>query len=167
MERLIYEHKDLLYRLCLHLERNKYYAEELFQDTWVKAIEKIYLYDDSYAFYPWLSQIAVNIYRDRLRRIKIELKYTFFGANVENEQADKKVDLEKSYITQEELEITKRCLDRLEDKYRLPILLSLNDNLSYKEIAQILEQKETTIKSRIYEGRQKLKNMLKKEELYG
>ena len=71
---MIYEHKDQLYRLCLYLEKDKERADDLFQDTWVKVLEKLHTYDASRAFYPWLTQIAVNTYRDKLRRFKLELK---------------------------------------------------------------------------------------------
>lgn len=53
----------------------------------------------------------------------------------------------------------------LPDKYKLPLLLVFNENLSYKEAGEILGIPERLVKSRIYDGRQKLKKLLGKEEL--
>lgn len=165
---LIYKYKDKLYGLCMHLEKDTYYAEELFQDTWVKVLDKLHTYDSQYEFYPWLSKIAVNLYRDRLRKLKIELKNTLWGSGEEviNKQ-DLGVDIENTIIQKQDVQLMNTCLQKLEGKYRLPIILCIFNELSYKQIADILGIKETTVKSRIYEGRQKLKQLLSKEEKYG
>ena len=163
MELLIQEHKDRLYKLCMYLEKNTYNAEELFQDTWVKAIEKIQLYDKTQPFYPWLSYIAVNLYRDRLRRLKREIKYTFWQEE-DSERADESVDILRDVIKKNEWEIAKASLQSLDDKYKLPIILVLIEGLSYKEVGEILKIPEKTIKSRIYDGRVKIKKMVEKEE---
>ncbi|MGL4345224.1 MAG: RNA polymerase sigma factor [Cellulosilyticaceae bacterium] len=164
---LIYQHKDQLYRLCLYLERQTFYAEELFQETWVKALEKLDTYDADQAFYPWLSKIAVNLYRDRLRRVKREIRTILWaGESSGYDCEDHKVNLEKDIVRQEQNSQLRACIGKLEDKYKLPLVLVYQEGLSYKEISQVLDIKESTIKSRIYDGKQKLKKLLEKEGLY-
>lgn len=166
IEQKIYNHKDQLYRLCLYLEKNIDRAEDLFQDTWVKALEKIHTYDTSRDFYPWLTQIAVNTYRDKLRRLKLELKRRcYVPEGVMEETYSNGENLESTFFHKEELRAVMEGIQQLPDKYKLPLLLIMEEKLSYKEVSDILEISEKLVKSRIYEGRQKLKQLLEKEAL--
>lgn len=160
---LIESNKAQLYRLCLYLEKNTFYAEELFQETWVKAIENIQCYDESKMFYPWLSKIAVNLYRDRLRKIKRELKTILWSVDKGEEKVDDKVNIEAKILRDEEESALHKAIKHLDDKYKLPIILAYQDNLSYTEISKVLGIKESTVKSRIYDGKQRLKHYLEKE----
>jgi RNA polymerase sigma-70 factor (ECF subfamily) len=160
---LIDLHKNRLYKLCLYLEKQTYEADELFQDTWVKAIEKMHQYDQSQPFYPWLSKIAVNIYRDRLRRIKKEFQYAIFSNEEELLKVPSHTDLLNEVIVRQEWEVAKEALKGLEDKYKLPMVLTLIEGLSYQETSEILDVPEKTIKSRVYDGRIKLKRIMEKE----
>ena len=162
---MIYEHKDQLYRLCLYLEKDKERADDLFQDTWVKVLEKLHTYDASRAFYPWLTQIAVNTYRDKLRRFKLEFKRRCYEESQLEQLGDKEESIENTFIYKEELGMILEGIKALPDKYKLPLLLVFNEKLSYKEAGEILGIPERLVKSRIYDGRQKLKKLLGKEEL--
>lgn len=163
LENLIEEHKERLYKLCMYLEKNTYNAEELFQETWVKAIEKMHLYDSIQPFYPWISSIAVNLYRDRLRRFRREIRYTFWQGEEEIQKADESIDLLRDVIKKDEWEIAKASLQSLDDKYKLPIILVMVEGLSYKQVSEILKVPEKTIKSRIYDGRIKIKKKVEQE----
>ena len=164
---MIYAHKDKLYRLCLYLERSTDKADELFQDTWLRALEKVDRYDLDKPFYPWLTQVAVNLYRDKLRRFKLEIKRCTFEANdFIYQTSDDDIGIEEAFIKKEELKIVLESIQELGDKYRLPLLLVLGEQMSYKDVAQVLKIDEKLVKSRIYDGRQKLKKLLKKEGLY-
>lgn len=163
---MIYNHKDQLYRLCLYLEKDKERAEDLFQDTWVKALEKFNTYDTSRAFYPWLTQIAVNTYRDKLRRFKLELRRKCYVEQEQVEQSSSTEEsLENAFIHKEELRMVLEGMKALPDKYKLPMLLVFNEKLSYKEVGNILGIDEKLVKSRVYDGRQKLKKLLGREGL--
>lgn len=165
MESLIILHKNRLYKLCLYLEKQTYEAEELFQDTWVKAMEKMHQYDATQPFYPWLSKIAVNLYRDKLRRLKKEFQYAIFNSEEELLKVSNRTDLLNEVIKRQEWEVAKEALKGLEDKYKLPMVLILIEGLSYQETGEILGIPEKTIKSRVYDGRIKLKKIMEKEGL--
>lgn len=163
---MIDEHKDQLYRLCLYLEKNTDRAEELFQDTWVKAIEKFSMYNADYPFYTWLTQVAVNTYRDKLRRLKLELtRRTFVAEEVLTQSIETEENIEKDYLYKEKLNLVITSIGQLPDKYKLPLLLVFAEDMSYKEVAVVLGIDEGLVKSRIYEGRKKLKKRLSEEGL--
>lgn len=164
IEGMIEANKDRLYRLCLHLEQRQDRAEELFQDTWVKAIEKWHTYDQSYAFYPWLTQIAVNTYRDKLRQFKRELQhYRQLDTEEMQEIEDQQVSVEEAVYQKVVLDAVRKAIQSLPDKYKLPLILVCAEKMSYQEAASVLGIDEKRLKSRVYDGRQRLKNYLIKE----
>ena len=73
-----------LYGLCVNLCGGAFDPDDLYQETWLKALGKIHRYDESKPFEPWITAICVNIYRDMLRKHKNNLfpfgaqRYTFF-----------------------------------------------------------------------------------------
>lgn len=163
MDDLIDLHKNRLYKLCLYLEKQTYEAEELFQDTWVKAMEKMDQYDPSQPFYPWLSKIAVNTYRDRLRRLRKNFQYAIFSNEEELLKVPHTMNLLSEVIVREEWESAKEALKNLDDKFKIPLVLTLIEGLSYLEASQVLGVSEKMIKSRVYDGRVKLKKIMEKE----
>ena len=69
---LVDRHKTALYRYCLFLTRAADRADDLFQQTWVRAIEKLDSYDSKRSFATWLTVIATNLYRDAWRSPVLE-----------------------------------------------------------------------------------------------
>jgi len=68
-EALARPHLDLLYTLCLRMVRAEAEAEDLAQETLIRALGRHRQYDPSRAFRPWLMTIATNLCRDRLRTV--------------------------------------------------------------------------------------------------
>ena len=57
-----------LYGLCLSLCRDPDHAQDLYQETWLRVIQKLDQYDHRLEFEGWLTRICVNLYRDQLRK---------------------------------------------------------------------------------------------------
>ncbi|MEG0388993.1 MAG: RNA polymerase sigma factor, partial [Niameybacter sp.] len=130
------------------------------------AIEKMTTYDENKTFYPWLTQIAVNTYRDKLRRLKLEIKRRCYESQaILEEKKSEEESVEDQIIHKQELQIVQEALKKLPDKHRLPLVLTMGENMSYKEAADVLDIEEKLVKSRVYEARQKLKKLLEKEGL--
>lgn len=68
MELLIDRYKVALYSLCRKLARNRAGADDLFQETWVRAMSNIATFSTTRRFSPWLFAICVNRHRDEYRR---------------------------------------------------------------------------------------------------
>lgn len=64
-------HGQRLFGLCMHLCRERWDAQDLYQETWLKAYQAQQNYDSSRDFGMWLTSICVNLYRDKLRRKKL------------------------------------------------------------------------------------------------
>ncbi len=160
------EHQKKLYNFCLKLTKDRFGAEDLFQDTWLKAIEKRDQYRDKDPYEPWLMAICINLYRDYYRHNRLTTK--LFQVFVQNDLMDRTFEcIKDTSKTTEELamDIVEKGslikeLNRLDDKYRLPLILCYYNGYSYSEIAKVLGIKEGTVKSRISTGKAKLKERM-------
>ncbi|TGB01099.1 sigma-70 family RNA polymerase sigma factor [Halobacillus salinus] len=146
-----------VYRYLLSLSRDQSLAEDLTQDTFMKAygaLEK----SPPKAMKSWLLKIAYHTFIDYVRRNKkmdIEEPGYFLniktGASAE-EEVQKKIDKEELYTR----------LDQLKEVQKLAILLCDLKGYTYQQAAAALSLNENTLKSHIFRGRAKLKQLYKK-----
>lgn len=149
--------KLLYYALSLTSDHEK--AQDLLQETFLKAL----VYRDKFAqntnFKAWIYTIMKNTFINNYRR-NVKSKNTFDGTNNDFHLKSSK---DKSYPSPESIysskEITK-CINALEDEYKVPFNMFL-DGYKYKEIAEDLNLPLGTVKSRIFFTRKKLEKSLK------
>jgi len=143
----------LLKTCCLILKDEKD-AEDIVQDTFLKVFKHINSFMENSSIYTWLYRIALNLCKDKLKSRKDFIIYedTMEG----NERVEKKV------FDSIDREILKRELFSLNHIYKEILILFYFEELSIKEIAEILEEKEGTIKSRLSRGRILLRNAIER-----
>lgn len=135
-------------------------VDDIAQEVFIKAYEGLPNFRFQSSFYTWLYRIAVNRSRDEMRRRKVKRFLTF--RNVEATTNLKIENLVTTTFDDENLKETiEQSLNKLPDKYRMPIILKDIDGLSYDEIADILNCEIGTVKSRLSRGRAMLKDILK------
>lgn len=155
----IYRYGKRLYGLCLTLCADRHEADDLYQDTWLRAVENIERYDKSRPFEPWITRICVNIYRNRLRRI---MKSPIFD-NFKTDE-EKKAVLEG--IAEQEAEDYSElyfAIDRLPEKLRITIILFYFQDMDIASAANALGVPVGTVKSRLNKARKILKEVLTDE----
>jgi RNA polymerase sigma-70 factor (ECF subfamily) len=170
---LIDRYKDRLYSLCRHLEKNFSDVDDLFQDTWIKAIDRIDQYDVTRPFWTWLAAIAVNTYRDKYRRLKKKLLVFYHWDKGDENCMDmvfeqvksKEPGPEVSAVNNEFREKLIESLSELDDKYRIPLILQYYRDMRYEDIAIAMNINIGTVKSRINEAKKRLRKVL--EVKYG
>lgn len=170
---LVDRYKDRLYSLCYHLENNRSDVDDLFQDTWIKAISKLDQYDITKPFWTWLAAVAVNTYRDKYRRFKKKLTIFHHGSKGDENHWDiilekaqsNEPDPQTSLINSEFREKLIDSLAQLDDKYRIPLILQYYRDMKYEDIANALNISMGTVKSRINEAKKRLRKVL--EVKYG
>ncbi len=166
MDLIISRYKTSLYSFCVHLSRNKQAAEDLFQDTWVKVFHNINKFDMDKNFESWMFTIAINTYRDGYRKAK-----RWLNRIVDYTDTDEKSKLinnaistygvpEEIVLKQESKKALKKAIEKLNDKQKIPLLLYYFKSFSYKQIAEILDIPEGTVKSRINTAKSKLKDYM-------
>ncbi len=154
-QKLVEQYYFYIYRLCLSIIHDESEAEDITQDTFVVALVKIDKCDPNSNLKAWLSTIAVNKCRDRLRKHQTKQRLLtewnrlklLVGGHPTPEEEVTRIETNQQLW---------EAVEKLKEKHRLPIILRYVHNLPIKEIAQILETKEGTIHSRLYYACQQL-----------
>lgn len=166
LEFLVDKYKDSLYKFSLHLCKNSNEAEDLFQDTWIKVFKNINTFDENKNFQTWLFTICMNSYKDRYRKSKrwLNIIRDYFDNEEKQEEMGKVYSTEnlpeEETIKDYEKYMIKKAVKTLKDEYRIPLILYYFQQLSYKEISEILSIPEGTIKSRLNKGRKLIKDYM-------
>lgn len=158
MDEYIRRYGKRLYGLCRTLCRNTGEADDLYQDTWLRALQHFSQYDPSQPFEPWLTQICVNLYRNALRRLT---RSPFLQFSTQQAQDDffSTVPAPEG----EDYSDLHRAIDALPDKLRLTVVLFYFQDMQVSAVAQTLGVPEGTVKSRLNKARQRLKEALTHE----
>lgn len=147
-----------VYQFLLKLSRNDQIAEELTADTFFKAINKIETFRGQCQMRVWLCQIAKNSYFSYLRKQKSYPSVTLTDTLANH------VDIENETIRKETLDSVYKAIDDLQDPYRQVFLLRIMNDLSFKEIGQIMGKNDNWACVTYYRARQKMKQALEVEE---
>ncbi|WP_096155922.1 MULTISPECIES: RNA polymerase sigma factor SigW [Bacillus] len=158
--------KDKIYQLSYRMVGNAHEAEDIAQEAFIRAYMNIHTYDTNRKFSTWLYRIATNLTIDRIRKKKPDYYLDAEVAGTEGltmySQVAADVQLPEEELQSLELqeEIQQQILS-LPDKYRSVIVLKYIDELSLKEISEILELPVGTVKTRIHRGREALRQQLR------
>jgi len=167
---LIDKYKNPFYKFCYHLTSNRYDADDLFQETWMKVVKNINLCNKDKQFEPWLYSIALNLYKDKYRKSKRWLNRIkeYFDTEVKDheiELIDSGEPLpEDKLLYNEQKDQLKECINKLDDSFRIPIILFYFRELSYDDISEILALPLGTVKSRLSSGRKKLMKLMEEDK---
>jgi RNA polymerase sigma-70 factor (ECF subfamily) len=157
---LIHDHYERVYRFLVHLARDPNQAEDLTQDTFAAAWQKIDDFDARSSLATWLHRIAygkfVDAYRserrqsDLLKQVAHKQPITEAGPLEMAAAAD---DARKLYA----------ALDRLDESERLLLVLHHLQGLSYQEMVEVLQEPSGTIKWRTSQALARLRSLLTQE----
>ncbi len=159
-------HIDALYRSALYLAKNESAADDLVQESYLKAFK--FLKDDKEInnVKAWLFKILMNAFINKYRKDKREPSLVDFDS-VEAFHQSVQEEVSTPSILEDEFALDKfldddikNALEALPDDFRMVILLSTVEGFSYKEISKIINCPVGTVMSRIYRGRKMLKEKL-------
>jgi len=168
-EKLIEHHLDGLYRVALHYTRNGAQAEDLVQDTVVRALRFRDKFEPGTHFRAWIYTILTHTFIHRYRRSKLE-REILTGPNRNEVWRQLNSEDENSYDNSPEGAYLDRmlsddvigALESLPEEFRITVVLCDIEGLSYKEIADTLDCPVGTVMSRLYRGRRWLEKRLQK-----
>lgn len=164
---VIRDHRSRIYRYLLSMARDPDVAEDLTQETFLRALRGLGALRDRAALAPWLYRLATNVFLDRVRAEgRRRLVYLDGpggqGAGPIEEIADPAARADRRAEQAEMSECVRGFLDELPDDYRAVILLHDAHGLSSREISEILGVPVATAKIRIHRGRARLRTALEK-----
>jgi RNA polymerase sigma-70 factor (ECF subfamily) len=154
---VVHEHADRVYRLAFRLTGNRYDAEDLTQEVFVRVFRSLSDYTPG-TFEGWLYRITTNLFLDGVRRRK-RIRFEALP-----EEADRVVGTsptpERAYEERNFDPDVQAALDALPPEFRAAVVLCDIEQLSYEEIAATLGVKLGTVRSRIHRGRAQLRAAL-------
>jgi RNA polymerase sigma-70 factor (ECF subfamily) len=168
LEILILRHKEKLYTSILFLVKDKYLAEDIFQDVFIRIIDTIRSgrYTDEGKFLPWAARIAHNLCVDHFRKVKRtptikngDDKDIFEVLNFTEEGIDTKMMKRQSY------DRVRAMLDRLPEDQREVIILRHYADMSFKEIASVTNCSINTALGRMRYGLINLRKMMMQKQI--
>ncbi len=160
---LLKANEQSVYATCYHFMGNAEDAEDLAQETFLKAFRAIKMFRGDSSFKTWVLHIAANTCRDELRKKK-KTKLVSLDAPVQTQNGEIARQLcdnlegpEQELEKKETQLIVQQAISELNYEYKEILILREFQGLSYSEIAKVLNCNEGTVKSRLSRARNALK----------
>ena len=157
-EAIVDRYQNVIFNLALRMSNDSDDAEDIAQTVFIKAYEGLVSFNPRYKFFSWLYRIAIN---ESLNYASLRRQHETLDESVisNDKPADEKYcDFELSHTIQ-------NALMELALDYRIILVLKHFQDLSYSEIAYVLEIPEKTVKSRLFTARQSLRTILIRERI--
>jgi RNA polymerase sigma-70 factor (ECF subfamily) len=158
---------DSLYNTAYRMARNAEDAEDLVQETYLKAFKYYDKFEEGTNFKAWLFKILKNTFINRYRKKQQEPLQSAFDEIEDAFESQVRTEPGKGIGSPEEEALAgvldehiQQALDSLPPDYRMVLILADLEDFSYKEIADILEIPVGTVMSRLYRGRRILEGAL-------
>ncbi len=163
---LVRKYERQIFRIAQHITQNREDAEDVMQDAFLKAYEKLDQFQGNSKFYTWLVRIAVNESLMRLRKrrtgklVSMDEDVTTEEGSVPRDFADWAPNPEQNYTQSELAEILKKTIQGLPQGFRVVFVLRDVDGLSTEETAETLGLSVPAVKSRLLRARLQLRERL-------
>ena len=164
-EILVKTYEKKIYQSAYWFINNQDDAMDLTQEVFIDAFKKISSFREECAFLTWLNWILLDrVSRKRRKNKTIEKYISPMETDDENNEKEYESHTDKNplhFLTlKEKQKFILKQVNSLEDKYRMPVVLCDLERLSYKEAAEILKCTESSIKTRLFRARMKLRELL-------
>lgn len=165
-ELLIRKHQSKLFSTVLHMVKNRELAEDIVQESFLRAFKKLDTLLNRSQFYPWIKRIALNMALNHFEKekrvldVETEDDEPSFFENIAAGESPEELTLK------EELrKYVRMFVNALPDRLRVVILLREVEDMSYEEIAEMLNIPLGTVRSRLFNARNIIKERLIKQGL--
>lgn len=160
-EKIVDKYMRKIYGYIFNFVKDKHTAEDLTQETFIKAYNSLDKFDKTKNFSIWMLSIGRNTTWDYFKRIKKYAAYEFMedvdSGNIDNDFSNPIRILERK----EEINLLEDIVNSLPSKYKDLIILKYFEELSYSEISSRLKIPENKVKWRLYQARSKIAEQLK------
>jgi len=149
-----------MFYVAMRFVQNSDDAEDVVQESFIKAFQRIQQFKGEVAFGAWLKRIVINNCIDFLKSKKnqfVELDENYMHVAEDN---DWTVDIDVT------IDQVKRAIGQLPEKYKYVVMMFLIEGYDHREISQVLKLSETASRTRLLRGKSYLKELLKEKE-YG
>jgi len=166
LSELMDRHAERLFHYLVRALQNEDDAADLAQESFDRVYQNRAKFETSQKFTVWLYAIASNLVKDRYRwrsrhpQSSLDAENEETGANLEDNLRDSKLGPDETLQQEESAEAVRNAIATLPEELREPLILSVYQELSQAEIAQILKCSAKAVETRIYRARQQLRGSL-------
>lgn len=154
-EELMQCYQRPVFDVAFRMLQDRETSSDITQSTFLAAFEKLGTYDSDYKFFSWIYRIAINQTLDYTRRNRVaETSAHLTVVEEQTEGPDSELADKRTSV------LVRKLLDDLQEDHQTVLVLRHYSELSYEEIAEVLEIPIKTVKSRLYSARQVLKSRL-------
>lgn len=157
---LVDRYKHMVFTLAAKILKNHEEAEEVSQDVFVKVFSALHTFKGDSKFSTWLYKIAYYRSLDYLKKQKRSLHTSSIDSDTEYHLSSMENSLD-SLVADERKKIIKKAIDELPEADAVVITLHYYEELSLKEIAEIMHIEANTVKVRLFRSRKRLAGLLK------
>jgi RNA polymerase sigma-70 factor (ECF subfamily) len=162
-EELVNRYKNSVFAIVCRMVGQYQEAEDITQEVFISVYEKLYQFDTSKRFSPWLYRIATNASISALRRKKKVVMLNFDETYAQSpDPAPNEFDPEYAYERQELREEILQAIAELPESYRVVIALRYQSDLNNQEIAEILGVSKENVEVKVHRARKALRRILQK-----
>jgi RNA polymerase sigma-70 factor (ECF subfamily) len=165
LDHLIEEYQYRLFRYLVYITGNRERAEDFFQETWIRVLERGHQYDGKSKFEAWLFAIARHLVIDWQRSKKAQSLDSLTDPAQENPLQfanEREPSPLHQVLAQESEESVQASLSQLPAIYREVLVLRFQEELQIEEMAGVLSVPLSTVKSRLYRGLEALRGVLQR-----
>ena len=158
---LIDAYKDRIFNLAYRMTGNYEDANDLAQETFIRAFANLRRFDKQKHFFTWLYTISLNIIRNHLKKTERgRLHKTDYEKDEREISIHDEKDPETDIMTKEKTDNLGMCIQRLPDDMREAVILRFYQDIPFDDIAEIMGISLSAAKMRVYRGLEKLEEML-------
>jgi RNA polymerase sigma factor (sigma-70 family) len=156
IDMLVVKYRDPLYRHALYFLKDQDEAYDIVQETFIRAIREQRIFNIDFRIKAWLFRVAKNLCLNQIRNKSRRAAILKQNPQVDRHEPNQ---YQKIFEGEREIEMMK-AMELLSEEHREILILRYYDDLSYAEIAQVLDIKLGTVMSRLSRGRQKLLSVM-------
>jgi len=145
-------YKDMMYNVSIRIVKIRDEAEDIVQESFIKGFEKIGQLKEDMSLGAWLKRIVINASLDHVRKQKKRIWIDEEKVFVKEEAEEIEID-EPEMITADRI---KECINSLKEKYRIILVLYLIEDYNHREISELLQLKESTVRNQYKRGKDEL-----------
>lgn len=168
LETLINRHKDKIFTAIFMLVRDRYIAEDIFQETFLKLIRNIRSakYAERGKFLPWAVRVAHNLCMDHFRKVRQQIPVVthdgqdvFASLLIEKEQPGSRLEIRQTHDS------VRQLIEQLPEDQRVVVALRIYGDLSFKQIAEVTGTNVNTALGRMRYALINLRKMIRQQQL--
>ncbi|WP_409302448.1 RNA polymerase sigma factor [Peribacillus sp. SCS-155] len=157
---LVKQYSPVVERFAIQMGNRVDDIDDITQEVFIRVYRFIHQFSQA-KFTTWLYKITLNVTRDFARKKTGHLKRIL---SLQKEPQEQPAYTEHFILRNEQDRKLHECIQRLDEKYRVPIILYYFHDRKYDEIAEILNQNLSTVKTRLLRGKEMLKKQLERME---